>query len=76
MSHFYQVPVLMEYIIERLIEENFQLSQQQANSSPIAHTYLETQLKNEIKYWVKISDRKSMRLISTIQSLQIPLNPP
>jgi hypothetical protein len=39
----------MEYIIERLIEENFQLSQQQAGSSLIAHTYLETQLKNYIK---------------------------
>ncbi|WP_026732412.1 NB-ARC domain-containing protein [Fischerella sp. PCC 9605] len=48
-SRFYQIPVLMEYIIETLIEENFQLSQQQAGSSLIAHTYLETQLKNYIK---------------------------
>lgn len=48
-SSFFQTPVLMEYIAERLIEENMQLSATQATGLFINHTIFETQLKNYIR---------------------------
>ncbi len=44
-----QNPVLIEYIAERLIEENFLLSQQQANSLLVNQTMFEAHLKNYIR---------------------------
>jgi SpoVK/Ycf46/Vps4 family AAA+-type ATPase len=48
-SSFSLTPVLMEYIAERLIEENLQLGGTQAASLLINHTIFETQLKNYIR---------------------------
>ncbi len=48
-SQFSQIPVLIEYIGERLIEENLKLSEHKADSSLISHTFLEMHLKNYIR---------------------------
>ncbi len=48
-STFSQTPVLLEYIAERIIEENLQLGGTQAASLLVNHTIFETQLKNYIR---------------------------
>jgi hypothetical protein len=43
-------PVWREYIVEKLIEENWKFSVEKANSFlPIAHAFLEKQLKNHLR---------------------------
>ena len=46
---FSLTPVLREYLIEKLIEENFKFSQDEASSLLFAHTIFEKQLKNHSK---------------------------
>ncbi|MDM9385252.1 NB-ARC domain-containing protein [Chlorogloeopsis sp. ULAP01] len=48
-SGFSLIPVLREYIIERLIEDNWRFSAQKAGSLLITHAFLEKQLKNYIQ---------------------------
>lgn len=48
-SNFYQNPVLREYIVERLIEENFKLIEDKGGSLLMSHTIFEAQLKNYIR---------------------------
>jgi NB-ARC domain len=48
-TSFAQTPVLMEYIVERLIEENMLLAGTQASSLLINHTIFETHLKNYVR---------------------------
>ncbi|MFQ4142570.1 NB-ARC domain-containing protein [Chlorogloeopsis sp. ULAP02] len=48
-SGFSLVPVLREYIIERLIEESWKFSTEKAGSLLITHAFLEKQLKNYIQ---------------------------
>ena len=48
-SNFCLTPVLREYLIEKLIEENLKYSQDEASSLLFAHTIFETQLKNHLK---------------------------
>ncbi len=48
-SNFYLAPVIIEYIGERLIEENFRLMQDNSGLSLINQTIFETQLKNYIR---------------------------
>ncbi|MBV6625021.1 MAG: NB-ARC domain-containing protein [Rivularia sp. (in: Bacteria)] len=48
-SSFSLTPVLREYLIEKLIEENFKLSRDEASSLLFAHTIFEKQLKNHLK---------------------------
>jgi hypothetical protein len=48
-NSFAQTPVLMEYIVERLIEENFQASQQNYNNLLMSNIIFETHLKNYIR---------------------------
>ena len=48
-STFYIAPVIIEYIGERLIEENFRLMQDNSGLSLINQTIFETQLKNYIR---------------------------
>lgn len=48
-SSFSQTPVLREYLIEKLIEENLQFSQDKASSLLLTHTIFEKQLKNHLK---------------------------
>ena len=48
-SSFSQTPVLREYLIEKLIEENLKFSQDEASSLLFAHTIFEEQLKNHLK---------------------------
>ncbi len=48
-SNFYQTPVLREYLIEKLIEENLKYSQDEASSLLFTHTIFEKQLKNHLK---------------------------
>lgn len=45
-SKFSQVPVLMEYIAEKLIEENFKLMEENGGSLLTSYTILERQIKN------------------------------
>ncbi|MGB6298353.1 MAG: NB-ARC domain-containing protein [Rivularia sp. (in: cyanobacteria)] len=46
---FSLTPVLREYLIEKLIEENLKFSQDEANSLLFAHSIFEKQLKNHLK---------------------------
>ncbi|MEM6753001.1 MAG: NB-ARC domain-containing protein [Cyanobacteria bacterium P01_C01_bin.38] len=46
---FSLTPVLREYLIEKLIEENLKFSQDEASSLLFAHTIFEKQLKNHLK---------------------------
>ncbi|MDJ0694160.1 NB-ARC domain-containing protein [Mastigocoleus sp. MO_188.B34] len=48
-SNFYIAPVIIEYIGERLIEENFRLMRHNSGLSLINQTIFETQLKNYIR---------------------------
>jgi hypothetical protein len=48
-SSFTQTPVLKEYIIERLIEENFKLSEEKESHLLMNNRIFETQLKNYIQ---------------------------
>lgn len=48
-SSFSQNPVFIEYIVERLIDENFLLSQQQTSSLLANQTMFESHLKNYIR---------------------------
>jgi SpoVK/Ycf46/Vps4 family AAA+-type ATPase len=48
-SSFVQMPVLMEYIAEQLIEENFKLSEEKEGYLLMSHTIFESQLKNYIR---------------------------
>jgi hypothetical protein len=48
-SSFSQSPVWMEYIAERLIEENFKLGEHRTGSLLMSHTIFEAQLKNYIR---------------------------
>ncbi len=48
-STFSQTPVLMEYIAERLIEENFKFNQEKPGYSLMSQTIFEAQLKNHIR---------------------------
>ena len=48
-SNFYLAPVIIEYIGEKLIEENFKLMQDKNGLSLINQTIFETQLKNYIR---------------------------
>ncbi|AFY33437.1 NB-ARC domain-containing protein [Calothrix sp. PCC 7507] len=46
---FSQTPVLMEYVIERLIEENFKLNEEKDAHLFMSHTLFEAHLKNHIR---------------------------
>ncbi|MDJ0735347.1 MAG: NB-ARC domain-containing protein [Nostocaceae cyanobacterium] len=46
---FFLTPVLMEYIAEIMIEENFQLSQNKSTTKLFSYTIFETHLKNYIR---------------------------
>ncbi|NMG10179.1 ATP-binding protein [Brasilonema sp. UFV-L1] len=48
-SSFSQTPVLMEYVAERLIEENFKLRQEKPSSILMLQTVFETQIKNYVR---------------------------
>ncbi|OUL36399.1 NB-ARC domain-containing protein [Nostoc sp. T09] len=48
-SRFSLTPVLMEYIVERLIEENFQLSKDKDGNLFMSHTIFAEHLKNYIR---------------------------
>lgn len=48
-SNFFQTPVLMEYMIERLIEENFTLNEEKDGHLFMSHTLFEAHLKNYIR---------------------------
>jgi len=48
-SSFCQTPVLMEYMIERLIEENLKLSEEQESYFLMSQTIFAAHLKNHIK---------------------------
>lgn len=48
-SIFSLTPVLREYLIEKLIEENLKFSQDKASSLLFAHNIFEKQLKNHLK---------------------------
>ena len=48
-SSFFQNPVWMEYLAERLIEENFKLSEDKFGSVLMSHTIFAAQLKNYIR---------------------------
>lgn len=48
-SSFYHTPVLMEYVIERLMEENYKLSEEKENSLLTSYTILSAPLKNHIR---------------------------
>ncbi len=48
-SSFSLTPVLREYLIEKLIEDNLKFSQDEASSLLFAHTIFEKQLKNHLK---------------------------
>ena len=48
-SSFSQTPVLREYLIEKLIEENLKLSRNEASSLSFFHRIFETELKNHLK---------------------------
>ncbi len=48
-ANFSQIPILMEYIGERLIEENFQMIGETGGSLLMSHTILETKIKNYIR---------------------------
>ncbi len=47
--NFFLTPVVMEYLAERMIEENFQASQDQSTVTCFSHQILETQLKSYIR---------------------------
>jgi hypothetical protein len=48
-SNFCQTPVLVEYVAERLIEENFKLMGEKPSSIPMLQTIFEVQIKNYIR---------------------------
>lgn len=48
-SSFVQTPVLIEYIAERLIEQNLKLSEEKEGYLLMSHTIFESQLKNYIR---------------------------
>ncbi|GEM_PF-4368985 len=48
-SSFFQAPILREYLIEKLIEENLKFTQDETSSLLFAHTMFEKQLKNHLK---------------------------
>jgi NB-ARC domain len=48
-NSFAQTPVLMEYIVERLIEENFQATQQNYSNLLMSNIIFEAHLKNYIR---------------------------
>jgi hypothetical protein len=48
-SKFCLTPVWIEYIAQKIIEENFKLSQEKAGSLLISHTIFEEQVKNYIR---------------------------
>jgi hypothetical protein len=48
-SKFFQTPVLMEYMIERLIEENFTLNDERDGHLFMSHTLFAAHLKNHIR---------------------------
>ena len=48
-SNFFQSPILREYLIEKLIDENLKFSQDETSSLLFAHTIFEKQLKNHLK---------------------------
>lgn len=48
-SRFYQTPVLVEYVAERFIEENFKLMQEKPSSLVISYSIFEAQMKNYIR---------------------------
>ncbi|WP_017653470.1 NB-ARC domain-containing protein [Fortiea contorta] len=48
-SDFSQTPVLMEYMIERLIEENFTLNDERDGHLFMSHTLFEAHLKNYLR---------------------------
>ncbi|GAB1540264.1 hypothetical protein NUACC21_29330 [Scytonema sp. NUACC21] len=48
-SNFSQIPILMEYIAERLIEENFKSIGEKGGSLLMSYTMLESKIKNYIR---------------------------
>jgi SpoVK/Ycf46/Vps4 family AAA+-type ATPase len=48
-SSFFQTPVLMEYVIERLIEENLKLSEEQEGYLLMSQTIFAAHLKNQLR---------------------------
>ncbi|MEI2578233.1 NB-ARC domain-containing protein [Scytonema sp. PRP1] len=48
-SRFRQIPVLIEYVAERLIEDNFKLMQEKPSSLVMSYSIFEAQMKNYIR---------------------------
>lgn len=48
-SRFRQIPVLIEYVAERLIEDNFRLMQEKPSSLVMSYSIFEAQMKNYIR---------------------------
>ncbi|BAZ25086.1 WD-40 repeat-containing protein [Kalymmatonema gypsitolerans NIES-4073] len=48
-SRFRQIPVLIEYVAERLIEDNFKLMQEKPSSFVMSYSIFEAQMKNYIR---------------------------
>jgi hypothetical protein len=48
-SRFRQIPVLIEYVAERFIEDNFRLMQEKPSSLVMSYSILEAQMKNYIR---------------------------
>ncbi len=48
-SRFRQTPVLIEYVAERFIEDNFKLMQEKPSSLVMSYSIFEVQMKNYIR---------------------------